>query len=55
MTVADSFTFQLRQGATTLAAGTTLETGVANLANGGTLNLHNQAEVRTKPTSFAKR
>jgi hypothetical protein len=33
-----AFTFQLRSGATTVAAGTTLETLVASSANGGTLN-----------------
>jgi hypothetical protein len=38
LTAADSFTFQLRQGASTSAAGTTLESGAANLANGGILN-----------------
>ena len=32
-----AFTFQLRQGATTVADGTTLETLVANAANGGTI------------------
>jgi hypothetical protein len=33
-----SFTFQLRQGASGSSAGTTLETGTANAANGGIIN-----------------
>src|SRR5205807_1726065 len=33
-----SFTFQLRQGATAIAAGTILETSTANAANGGVIN-----------------
>jgi hypothetical protein len=33
-----AFTFQLRQGASASAAGTTLETGVANAGNGGVIN-----------------
>ena len=35
-----AFTFQLRQGATTTNVGTTLETQVANAANGGILNFN---------------
>ncbi len=37
-TGSQSFTFQLRQGATASAAGTTLETEVANAGNGGVIN-----------------
>ncbi|HWQ33932.1 MAG TPA: hypothetical protein VNQ79_13865 [Blastocatellia bacterium] len=33
-----SFTFEIRQGASTSAAGTTLESGTANAGNGGTIN-----------------
>jgi hypothetical protein len=33
-----AFTFQLRQGASTTAAGTILESGVANAADGGVIN-----------------
>ncbi len=33
-----SFTFQLRQGASAIATGTILESGTANAANGGTIN-----------------
>jgi len=35
---ANSFTFQLRSGASPAAAGTILETGIANSGNGGTIN-----------------
>ena len=38
LTGVDSFTFQLRSGASVSAAGTTLETQVANGANNGTVN-----------------
>ncbi len=34
----DSFTFQLREGASVSAAGTTLESGTANAANGGIIS-----------------
>jgi hypothetical protein len=34
----DSFVFQLRQGASVSAAGTTLESGTANAGNGGVIN-----------------
>ena len=37
LTAADSFTFQLRQGASTTAAGTILASGVVNLGNAGTI------------------
>jgi uncharacterized repeat protein (TIGR01451 family) len=37
-TGAQSFTFQIRQGASTTAAGTTLETGTATAVNGGVIN-----------------
>jgi hypothetical protein len=38
LTGSQAFTFQLRQGATTVSSGTTLESGIANVANGGVIN-----------------